>query len=146
MVTVREVLETKGREVLSTQPGATILQAVQEMCRKHVGALLVLDRAVPVGIISERDVMTRVVLAQHDPATTHVRDVMTSDVVCIDADSSIEQAMAVMTERHCRHLPAVHGGSVSGMVSIGDLVRRASQDQEFETRMLHEYVAGRYPG
>ena len=146
MITVSEVLKAKGHQVHSTQPDTTILHAVDAMCRAHVGALLVVERSMPVGIISERDVMTRVILARCDPAKTKVGDVMTTDIVCIGVDCSIEEAMAVMTERRCRHLPAVVDGRVVGIISIGDLVRMASKSHEYEIQLLHEYLAGRYPG
>ena len=146
MNTILEVLKAKGHRVLSTHPTASILQAVDAMCHAHVGALLVSEASVPVGVISERDVMTRVILARSDPAMTKVRDVMTRDIVCIGVDSPIEEAMAVMTERRCRHLPAVVDGKVVGIVSIGDLVRAASESQEYEIQLLHEYLEGRYPG
>ena len=146
MNTVREVLEAKGPVIHSTTPDATVLQAVREMCCAHVGALLVTARTAPVGIVSERDVMTRVVLEQRDPATTRVNDIMTREVVCIDIDRPIQEAMALMSERGCRHLPAVVDGRVVGVVSIGDLVRSMSRDQEYELQELHEYIAGRYPG
>ncbi len=145
MHTVGDILDEKGRNVLTTASDATVLAAVDAMCGAHVGALLVCEGDRPVGIISERDVMARVILARRDPATTRVVEVMTSEVVCIDADAKAHEAMAVMTERRCRHLPVVAGGRVAGMVSIGDLVRWASREHEYEIRMLTEYVGGAYP-
>jgi CBS domain-containing protein len=146
MSTVRSILEAKGRDVHTIPPGATVLEAVDAMCKVHIGALLVIDRNNVAGIISERDVMCRVILERKETASTKVADAMTRDVVCIDIDKSVEEAMAIMTERRCRHLPVVVDGKVQGMVSIGDLVRWASRDQQFEIRILHEYVEGRYPG
>lgn len=146
MHTLRAVLETKSKTIYATTPVTTVLEAVDEMCRARVGALLVRDGETPVGILSERDLLTRIVLARRDPATTRVADIMTSDVVCIGCDESPEHAMAVMTERRCRHLPVVFDGRVIGIVSIGDLVRWASRNQEYEIRMLDEYLAGKYPG
>jgi signal-transduction protein with cAMP-binding, CBS, and nucleotidyltransferase domain len=148
MGTVLDVLDSKvsGRQVRSTQPGATILEAVEQMCRERVGALLVMDRTTPVGIVSERDVMTRGVLKRRSPDATAVANVMTKEVVCVGAEASVEEAMAIMTHRHCRHLPVVDAGKVVGMVSIGDLARWASHQQEYELKLLHDYVEGRYPG
>jgi CBS domain-containing protein len=146
MDTLHLILETKGKAVFRTSPDAPVLTAVDEMCRHHVGALLVTDGDAAVGIISERDLLKRVLLARRDPATTLVRDVMTVDVVCIELDSTPEEAMRVMTERRCRHLPVVVDGKICALVSIGDLVRWASKNSEFEIRMLHEYVEGKYPG
>ena len=144
-MSLREILESKGRQIHSIRPDATILDAVDEMCRVHVGALLVgPDR--PLGIVSERDVMCRVILKRLDPATTPVSSVMTKDIVYVDLDGSAEEAMAIMTERRCRHLPVVTNAKVVGVVSIGDLARWASRDQQYEIRMLHDYVGGVYPG
>lgn len=142
MSTIREILEIKGHTIHSIAPGATVLDAVDEMCRTHVGALLVTAGGEPLGIISERDLMTRVILARRDPGSTTVAEAMTKQIACIGLEGSVEEAMAVMTERRCRHLPVVVDCKVVGIVSIGDLVRWTSRDQEHEIRMLHEYVAG----
>jgi CBS domain-containing protein len=146
METIKVILEAKGRAVHTVSPEHSVLRAVDEMGRRQVGALLVTDEGTTLGIVSERDVMRRVVLLRRDPALTKVQDVMSHDVVCVDEDASIEEAMAVMTERRIRHLPVVHDSSVTGMVSIGDLVQWVSQHQAFEIRVLTDYVTGRYPG
>jgi CBS domain-containing protein len=144
MATLRPILETKGTAIHTARPADTILAAVEEMCRHHVGALLVMDEGVALGILSERDLLTRVLLERRDPTATRAADVMTTDLLCVDLDSSPNEAMRIMTERRCRHLPVVRDGKVVGLVSIGDLVRWASRNQEYEIRMLEDYVAGRY--
>ena len=146
METLRPIIETKGTAIYRASPDDTVLAAVDEMCRRHVGALLVMKNGTPVGIISERDLLTRVLLERRDPAATSVAEVMTSEVVCVQPDTSPNEAMRIMTERRCRHLPVVSGESVIGLLSIGDLVRWTSQSQEYEINMLHDYVEGRYPG
>ncbi len=147
MSELRTILERKGTDIHAIRPGASVLDAVDELCRHHVGALLVQDEGTTVGILSERDILSRVILKRRDPATTRVSDVMTHDVVCIDLDSSPEEAMRIMTEQRCRHLPAVEDGRIAGMISIGDLVRWVSANQEFEVRILQEYLLeGKYPG
>jgi CBS domain-containing protein len=146
MNTVQNVLEAKGREVHATTRTTIVLDAVDEMCRLHIGALLVVDQGAPVGIVSERDLLTRVLLKRLDPARTPVAEVMTTDVACIDLECSVEGAMSVMTERRCRHLPVMVDGKMAGLVSIGDLVRWVSRDHVYEIGMLHEYVGGKYPG
>jgi CBS domain-containing protein len=146
MNTIRHVLDAKGHDVFTTTAGSTIDEAVVAMCRVKVGALLVVDAdGNMVGIISERDLLVRVLLAHLDPAKATVGDVMTRKVVCVDEDHTIDGAMALMTRAHCRHLPVVRDGLV-GLVSMGDLARTAHGDDEYELRALHEYVAGRYPG
>ena len=110
----------------------------------HIGALLVCNAGVPLGIFSERDLMRRVILARKDPMTTLVEHVMTTDVVCVTPTTRAREAMAIMTNRRCRHLPVVEGGHVTGVLSIGDLVRGASHDQAFEIQLLTDYVRGAY--
>ena len=116
------------------------------MCQLRVGALLVVRFGKPVGILSERDIMTRFLLERRDPVDTKVEEVMTHEVLCIAPDRSPEEAMSIMTDRRVRHLPVMEGRSVIGIVSIGDLVRWASRNQEFEIRTLREYVSGVYAG
>ena len=146
MDTVANILKEKGSGVHKATPGDTVLEAVQRMCAQRVGALLVCDAGYPVGMFTERDLMTSVILGRKDPAVTTVGEVMSRDVVYVEPGTSASEAMAVMTERRCRHLPVASGGQVLGLVSIGDLVRWASRNQEFEIRMLTEYICGKYPG
>jgi CBS domain-containing protein len=145
METVGHILDEKGSKVYLARPDTTVFEAVEEMCTHRVGALLVCEGNNPVGVFSERDLRVRVILARRDPATTLVRDVMTHEVVCVSRDIRPAEAMAMITERRCRHLPVVEGGRVTGMISIGDLVRYFSQNQEYEIKMLRDYVDGRYP-
>jgi CBS domain-containing protein len=144
MDTIEEILEDKGHEVYAISPEATVLQAVELMCARRVGALLVATPQATLGIISERDVLTRVILERRAPSETVVERVMTRAVACVHPTTHAREAMAVMTERRCRHLPVVAEGGVVGMVSIGDLVRWASREQEIEIRLLTEYVNGGY--
>lgn len=144
MDTVEDILRDKGYEVHSIQPQATVLQAVELMCARRVGALLVANTDATYGIISERDVLSRVILERREPAATRVDQVMTHAVACVRPNTKHGEAMAVMTERRCRHLPVVTDGAVIGIVSIGDLVRWASREHEIEIRMLTEYVHGGY--
>jgi len=147
MSALRSILEgKKDQSIHYVGPDATVLEAVDKMCRSHVGALLVEEDEQPIGIVSERDIMTRLVLQRRDPATTRVSEIMTHDVLCIDPDHEPAEVMALMTERRVRHLPVVEGRSIIGIVSIGDLVRWASHNTEFEVRILRDYVCGMYPG
>jgi CBS domain-containing protein len=146
MDTVAAIVSVKGREVVTVPPGTTVRQAVEVMCRSRIGAVLVCDGARCSGIFTERDLMNRVVLAGRDPGATTVAEVMTPDVVCVEPDTAATEAMAIMTERRCRHLPVISGGRVVAVVSIGDLVRWESRNQEFHVRMLTDYIQGKYPG
>jgi CBS domain-containing protein len=133
MSALRTILEGKDPTVEYVTPEATVLTAVEKMCRAHVGSLLVEANNEPIGILTERDIMSRLVLEQRDPSTTHVAEIMSRDV-------------ALMTERRVRHLPVVVENVVVGIISMGDLVRWASRNQEFEARVLRDYVIGIYPG
>ena len=145
MGVLSSILEGKADKTIhAVRSDATTFDAVARMCRARVGALLVVDDEVPVGIISERDIMTRLLLERRDPSTTRVGDVMSKELVCIDLDAELSEAMATMTTRRCRHLPVVQEGSIVGMVSIGDLVHWAMINQEYEIRTLTEYVSGAY--
>ena len=144
METIFDILEDKGYGVHAISPRANVHEAVQTMCVHRVGALLVATSEATLGIISERDVLTRVILERRAATETLVEEVMTRDVACVRASTKAKEAMAVMTERRCRHLPVVSDGAVIGIVSIGDLVRWVSREQEFEIRQLTQYVHSGY--
>jgi CBS domain-containing protein len=146
MLSLDLILEEKGHGLHVTAPEATVIEAVDMMCQARVGALLVMQSDTLVGIFSERDVMSRVVLVGLDPKRTCVGEVMTRDVVCVETDVSPDEAMAIITNRRLRHLPVVEGRRVVGVVSIGDLVRWAIRDREQSIEQLRDYVTGRYPG
>jgi CBS domain-containing protein len=137
------VLGEKGRQVYTVAPEATVRQAVREMNDKGVGALLVVEEGHPVGIFTERDVLRRVVDEGRNPAVTQVSDVMTRDVLVVEPTTPVEQVMATMTERRIRHLPVVEGGKLAGMVSIGDLARWVSMNQEAHIQQMTDYITGR---
>lgn len=141
MESIADVLAHKGLRVLTIALDDTVQEAVERMCTERVGALLVCDGNRPVGTFTERDLLARVVRLRRDPATALVRDMMTPDVVCVTPETRIREAMAVMTERRCRHLPVVADGRICGLVSIGDLIRFVSQEQAFEIRMLRDYLS-----
>jgi CBS domain-containing protein len=146
MGALRTILEEKDPTIHAVGPETSVIEAVNRMCQSRVGALLVEKLGKPIGILSERDIMTRLVLEQRDPARTRVEEIMTREVLCIDPECSPEEAMSLMTARRVRHLPVVEGRSVVGIISIGDLVRWASRNQDYEIRTLREYVSGVYAG
>jgi CBS domain-containing protein len=142
---VNAVLADKGRHVYAIAPTASVREAVRLMNENGVGSLLVLIDDHPVGIFTERDVLRRVVDAGCNPDTTRVGEAMTTDLVAVDLSTTVEEAMAVMTKHRCRHLPVMDEGKVAGMVSIGDLTRWVSINQEVQIRKLVDYITGRYP-
>lgn len=143
---LRRVLAKKGDRLLSIAPQDTVFHALQELALHNVGALLVLEGGKPVGMFSERDYARKLLLLGRDALHTRVEEVMSRPVVTIDAGLTVERAMAVMSERHVRHLPVVDGGALAGMVSIGDLVNWIISAQAERIDALHEYIAGGYPG
>lgn len=146
MDTIAAVLQEKGTQIFTVSPTTTAQEAAETMVKHNVGSVLVVEAGKPIGIFSERDLMVRVVVPGKDPRKVKVREVMTEGVAVVEPHTRVKQAMAIMTEKRCRHLPVVAEGKIVGLVSIGDLVRWLSKDQEFQIRMLEHYIAGSYPG
>ncbi len=135
----------RGKEVAqvySITPGATVLEALHIMAERHIGALVVLEEERVVGILSERDYARKVALMERSSYNTEVRDIMTHDVVTVSSTTSIEQCMAIMTERRLRHLPVVDADRLLGMVSIGDLVKAIITHQKSQIDQLEQYIRG----
>ncbi len=143
---IADLLADKGRQVYTTRKSITVHEAVREMNRKRVGALVVIDEQRPVGIFTERDVLRRIVDEDRDPALTKVVEVMTPDPTTVAASMRVEDAMAMMTERRFRHLPVVEGGVLVGMVSIGDLMRWVTLHQAEQIDHMAQYITGAEPG
>ena len=142
MRTAGQLIASKGGQVFSIEPDAPVLQALQEMADKHVGALLVMRGDEIAGLISERDYARKVVLQGRSSSDTPVRDIMTAQVVTIALDDTAEHCMQLVTDRRIRHLPVVDAGHVLGVVSIGDLVRAVIEDQQLELDQLQRYIEG----
>jgi len=140
---VRDLLAEKGRQVYTIRKGATVCEAVREMNRKGVGALLVMADDRPVGIFTERDVLRRVVDVDRDPELTKVVEVMTPDPVTVPPSTRVEEAMAEMTSRRFRHLPVLEAGEVVGLVSIGDIMRWVMMHMEDDLQHMTEYITGK---
>jgi CBS domain-containing protein len=146
MEAIEAILQAKGHHLHVVEPEAYVVQAVEKMCEARVGALLVMDGSALLGIFSERDLMTRVLLSRRDPNRTLVKDVMTQKTLCIGLGVSPHEAMTLMTNRRVRHLPVVHESRIVGVVSIGDMVRWMLHAREQEVEELRGYVVGQYPG
>lgn len=141
MKTIEMLLANKGTQVWSIRPDASVLDALALMAEKEIGALLVIDDSGPVGVISERDYARSVALKGKTSRSTPVRGIMTSPVRCVTPDATVEESMALMTERRVRHLPVVDGNQVVGLVSIGDLVKSIISDQKFIIEQLEHYIS-----
>ena len=140
MKTVKQLLDTKGREVWAIQPEASVFDAIQLMAEKKVGALVVADGDKPVGIISERDYARKVILKGKSSQATPITDIMTTPVICTRLDHTVEECMALMTEKHIRHLPVLDGEQLVGIISIGDLVKIIIAEQQFMIEQLEHYI------
>ena len=140
---VSDILATKGSAVLEIDAEATVFDAVSKMVDGNVGSLLVTDGGRLVGIVTERDYLRRVAIVGRDERTTPVREVMSTPIVYTTPESSIEECMAVMTERRIRHLPVLtESREVMGVVSIGDLVKFQTREQSAQIKFLEEYISG----
>lgn len=134
-----EILEEKGGHVLEIDADATVLEAVQQMVAMNVGSLLVTVEGEVTGIVTERDYLRRVTLEDRTE-DAQVREIMSSPLVVATLETTIDECMALMTDRRIRHVPVVDEGNVVGLVSIGDLVKFKSKLQTFEIQFLNEYI------
>lgn len=141
MKTIQELLDGKGSRVWSIDPDASVHEALALMAEHHIGALLVIDDTGPVGLVSERDHARHAVLDDRGPKALRVRDIMTEHVVCSAPDQTLEEAMAIMTEKRVRHLPVLDDGQILGMVSIGDLIKSIISEQRFIIEQLEQYIS-----
>ena len=142
MMTVNQLLQQKGREVWSLTPDTSVFEALQVMAEKNIGALLVLEQGRLTGIFSERDYARKVILKGKSSKEMSVGEIMTEEVDCVQPSQTVRECMALMTERHHRHLPVLEGEKVVGMVSIGDVVKAIISDQEFTIGQLESYITG----
>ena len=142
MKTVTQLLRTKGQGILSVSPETPVFNALQVMAEKNVGALLVVEREELVGIFSERDYARKVILKGKSSKDTPVREIMSSHVLYVRPEQTIEDCMALMTDKRVRHLPVVVEEKVVGVISIGDVVRGIIDDQEFHIHELTKYITG----
>ena len=143
MKTVANILEAKGSEVFSVAPGASVYEALQILADKNVGALVVVDGETLVGIISERDYARKVILVDRSSKSTSVSEIMSTAVSTVEPATSIEECMALMTERHFRHLPILEGDTLVGMISIGDVVKAVIAELAAMVDQLESYIRGR---
>lgn len=144
MKLVSQLLTSKGHDVWSIAPDMTVLNALQLMADKKIGALLVLDEDKLVGVFSERDYARKVVLKGKSSKDTSVGDVMSSNIVRVVPDQTTELCMSLMTEKRVRHLPVVDGDKVIGVISIGDVVKAVIADREDVIEQLEQYIAGTF--
>ncbi len=139
MKTARQLLEGKPGTV-SISPQDSVFAALERMAAHDIGALVVLDGPTLAGMLSERDYARKVILLGKSSRDIRVSEIMTQKVVCVGPDQTVDQCMAVMTEKRCRHLPVLEGKQVIGVLSIGDLVKETISDQQFQIAQLESYI------
>ena len=142
MTTAHDIIRFKGKIVHAVRPDDTVLSALGVMAEHDIGAVLVVEGDELLGILSERDYARKVALMGRASRDSPVRLIMTANVVCVPPNRTVEECMALMTERRCRHLPVVENGRVIGLVSIGDLVKAMIDEKEFTINQLKNYIAG----
>jgi len=144
--TVRDILKNKGGEVWTTSPQNTVYEAIRLMGEKNVGALVVVEGDVAVGMLSERDYSRKIILQGRASRDTLVDDILARPVITVQSTDSIEKCMQLMTSHRIRHLPVVDDGRLAGLVSIGDLVSWVMLSQRHTILQLQGYISGEYPG
>jgi CBS domain-containing protein len=139
---VRDILRSKGSVVFSVSPDVTVYEGIEIMCAKNVGGLLITENDKPVGIFTERDYARKVVLKGKSSKDTPMREIMTSKLITVSSDHTVEDCMAIMTDKHIRHLPVVDGDLLVGLISIGDVVRFVINEQRDIIDQLEHYITG----
>jgi CBS domain-containing protein len=138
-----EILDEKGADVLQIEADASVFEAVKQMVEANVGSLLVAEGGETTGIVTERDYLRRVTLEGRTDKESAVREIMSAPLIVVTPQTTIDECMALMTDRRIRHLPVVDGGEVVGLVSIGDVVKFKSKQQSFEIQYLTDYISAR---
>jgi CBS domain-containing protein len=142
MARVSDILRGKGVDVLKIDASATVFDALKKIVDKNVGSILVTEADEVVGIMTERDYLRKIAILGRTSYDTIVSEIMSSPLVYVTPETTIEESMAIMTDRRIRHLPVVENDDVVGIISIGDLVKFQSQEQSFQIQYLTEYISG----
>lgn len=143
MSTVRDILNNKhNKEVYTISPNITVFNALNIMAEKNVGALVVTEGKKVIGMFSERDYARKVILRGKSSKELTVAEIMTTNVLFVTPDNTVEECMALMTEKHVRHLPVLENNTLIGLVSIGDVVKQIISDKNFRIKELERYISG----
>jgi CBS domain-containing protein len=142
MTIIKQVIGAKRHKVLSIAPDDNVYNAIKLMADNNVGSLIVLENEKLVGIITERDYSRKVILKGKSSPKTQVREIMSTQVICVQPDETIRECMAIMTDKRIRHLPVIEDDEVIAVVSIGDLVKGIISDQKFVIEQLEHYITG----
>ena len=140
MKNVKQLLQGKSRGLCTIGPDARVFEAIKLMAEENIGALPVVDKETLVGIVSERDYARKVILMGRSSHDTSVKDIMTERPTCVQPSNTVEECMALMTEKHVRHLPVIENGKLIGVLSIGDLVKETIAEQQLLIKQLESYI------
>lgn len=140
MINIRDILKEKGTTVYAVTPDTTVYESLEKMSAHNVGSMLVMENKNLQGIFTERDYMKKIVLLGRSSRNTQAKEIMTANPICVSPVDSAENALAIMTEEHCRHLPVIDEGKIIGVVSIGDLVKKKISAMEAEIKHLNDYI------
>lgn len=139
---VRDILKTKGSVVYSVTPETMVYNAIEQMCERNIGGLLIVQNEKLVGIFTERDYARKLILKGKSSKDTPIKELMTPNPFTVTPDSSIEECMQLMAGKHIRHLPVAEGDKLIGMISIGDVVKHIIEEQKSTIEHLEQYIAG----
>ena len=142
MYTIQSLLDSKGMQVWTIGPDATVYEGIELLDEKNIGALMVVDGDQVLGVFSERDYVRKIIIKGRSSKDTPIRDIMTSDIIHAELDATIDDCMSLMTEKHIRHLPIYADGKLTGMISIGDLVKAIIAEQQRTIEHLGHYITG----
>jgi len=142
MKLVKHLLDAKGRHIIAISPDASVLEAIKIMADKNIGSLVVMEDDKLEGIVTERDYARKVIIKGRSSESTHVAEIMTTNVVTTSSAETVDTCMALMTEMRIRHLPVLEDNRVIAMISIGDLVQAIIADQKEEIEQLGHYISG----
>ncbi|MCK4835231.1 MAG: CBS domain-containing protein [Candidatus Aminicenantes bacterium] len=140
MINIRDILKEKGHDIFWVPPDATVYESLGKMSARNVGALMVMDDEKLLGVITERDYMKKIILKNRSSKNTLVKEIMTSNPVFVTLSDSIDEALLVMTKQRCRHLPVIDQEKITGVVSIGDLVKAKISDLDSTIKYLNDYI------
>lgn len=142
MGAVSNLLDSKGRDVLTVDPDSTVRDAIEKMAEISAGTALVMEGGRVVGIVSERDVIRKVVLLNKNLSEVKVKEIMTTDLTSITQETSLDDCMQLITEKRIRHLPVICSGNLCGIISIGDVVKYLIVEKDFKIKNLETYISG----
>ncbi len=142
MTHAKQLLENKNNDLFTIDPGCSVYDAIKSMADNHIGALPVMSNGNLVGIITERDYARDIILKGKSSKNALVKDIMTQNVLCVKEEQTIEQCMALMTEKRVRYLPVVNNVKIVGIISIGDIVKAIISEQQYTIEQLEHYISG----